>query len=291
MSDPADLAVEARIAALPCWPGAVTIEPLSGGMTNRNYLVRAAGQGFVARIGTDLPLHGVLRFNERAAARAAHAAGVSPEVVHADNGVLVCRYIEGRTLEPADLRDPARLAQIASLLHRVHDGMAAHWRGPALTFWVFQVVRNYARVLEQAASHLLERELPAIRTRAAELEAAVGPVRIGPAHNDLLAANFIDDASRLWLIDWDYAGFNTPLFDLANLSADNGFTPELDALWLSCYLGRDPDAATLRSFQALREASMLRELLWGAVSHLQPQVAFDFEGYTREWLGRWREAR
>lgn len=282
---------EQRIAALPCWDAPVTIEPLEGGMTNRNYRVRCGTRQFVVRLGQDLPDHGVLRFNERAAALAAHAAGVSPEVVHAADGVLVGRWIEGRTLEAADLRAPERLPALVALLQRVHHDMAAHWRGPVLAFWVFQVLRNYLARLAQEPAHLLQRDLPAIRDRVAVLESAVGPVRFGPAHNDLLAANFIDDGQRLWLIDWDYAGFNTPLFDLANLSADNGFDAALDEQLLQQYLGAAPDDVTLRSFDALREASVLRELLWGAVSERAPQLAFDFAGYTRLWLARWHSGR
>ena len=41
-----------------------------------------------------------------------------------------------------------------------------------------------------------------------------------------LAANFIDDGQRLWLVDWEYAGFNSPLFDLGGLASNSEFSPE-----------------------------------------------------------------
>ena len=50
------------------------------------------------------------------------------------------------------------------------------------------------------------------------LEIATGPVELVVGHNDLLAANILDDGDQLWLIDWEYGGFNTPLFDLAGLA-------------------------------------------------------------------------
>ena len=92
------------VRALPLWTGPVEITPLPGGITNRNYLVAERGRRFVVRLGQDIPVHGILRFNEHAASRAAAAAGVSPEVVHAAPGVLVIRYVEGRTLAAADVR-------------------------------------------------------------------------------------------------------------------------------------------------------------------------------------------
>ncbi len=68
----------AKAAGLACWSGPVTPEPLTGGITNVNFVVQDGGQRYFVRIGEDIPIHGVLRFNELAAARAAELAGVSP---------------------------------------------------------------------------------------------------------------------------------------------------------------------------------------------------------------------
>ena len=68
-------------ARLPIWSGPVDPQPLGGGITNVNFLVEDAGRRVVVRIGDDIPVHGVMRFNELAASRAAHAAGVSPAVL------------------------------------------------------------------------------------------------------------------------------------------------------------------------------------------------------------------
>ena len=287
------MTAEDRISVLPCWSGPVDIAPLSGGMTNRNYLVTDAARRFVVRLGEDLPAHGVMRFNELAAARAAHLAGVSPEVVYAGPGVMVSRFIEGRTLEPADLRALPRLPALVGLLQRCHQEIPKFLRGPALMFWVFQVLRDYVALLREIPGHLLEQDLPRLVTMARQLEAAVGPVDIVFCHNDLLAANFVDDGRRLWLIDWDYAGFNTPLFDLANLSSSNQFSREHDHALLERYFRTAPGPTRLREFEALKCASMLREGLWSAVSHSTSTIRLDYAGYTRTWLERldlaWRE--
>ena len=284
---------EDRIRVLPCWSGPVDIAPLSGGMTNRNYMVRDAAQRFAVRLGEDLPAHGVMRFNELAAARAAHLAGVSPEVVYTGPGVMVCRFIDGRTLEPDDLRALQRLPAVVGLVQRCHREIPKFLRGPVLMFWVFQVIRDYVALLREIPGHLLEQDLPKLVTMAQQLEAAVGPVDIVFGHNDLLAANFVDDGKRLWLIDWDYAGFNTPLFDLANLSSSNQFSREHDLALLEQYFATAPDPARLRVFEAMKCASMLREGLWSAVSHHTSAIRMDYAGYTRTWLERldvaWRE--
>lgn len=262
------------------------IAPLEGGMTNRNFVVQDAGTRYVVRLGRDIPAHGVMRFNEQAAARAAFEAGISPEVVFAKPGVMVSRFIEARTLQPQDLRDPARMPALVALLQRCHRELAKYLRGPALMFWVFQVIRGYGAWLAQRPGHLLEAHLPELLARAEQLETAVGPVEIVFGHNDLLAANFLDDGDRLWLIDWDYAGFNSPLFDLANMSANNAFTPEQEAELLTLYFGQPAARERLRAFGAMKCASLLREALWGAVSHESSALRFDYAGYSASWLAQ-----
>ena len=282
-----DSVVEDRIAGLPCWRAPVAIEPLAGGMTNRNFLVHDAAAGkFVVRAGRDLPEHGVMRFNVLAAARAAFAAGISPEVVFASDGFLVSRFIESRTLEPADILDRSRLPALLDLVHRCHEDIPQFFRGPALAFWVFQIVRNYLALLAQEPHSCLFSQLSRLRAIAVELEAAVGPVNLVFGHNDLLAANFLDDGTRLWLIDWDYAGFNSPLFDLANLSSNNHFDSTDDDALLDLYFRGRPDPARRQAFEAMKCASLMRETFWGAVSELRSTIDFDYASYTRDYLQR-----
>ena len=282
-----DQASNEAIAKLPCWSGKIAIAALAGGITNRNYRVTTQDrQRFVVRIGRDIPEHGVMRFNELAAARAAYAAGLSPEVVYAADGYLVCRFIDGRTLTPQDVREPRNLQRIVALLRRCHRDIPRYFQGPALIFWVFQVIRNYLQLLATRNSNPYEIALTTLGAKAQRLEAALGPVTIVFGHNDLLAANLLDDGQRLWLIDWDYAGFNSPLFDLANLATNNEFPPELATQMLNDYFGKPPTAELRRAYTAMQCASLLRETLWGAVSALTSTIEFDYHGYARDYLRR-----
>ena len=247
------------------------------------------GRRYFVRIGGDIPEHNVVRRFELAAARAAHAAGVSPAVRHWEEGALVLDFIEGRTFAAEDVREPANLDRLAALLQRCHREMPRHFRGPALIFWVFQVLRDYAHTLREAGSRY-RGELPRLAAAAERLEAAVGPVEIVFGHNDLLPANFIDDGKRLWLIDWDYAGFNTPLFDLGGLASNNGCRRGRGEALLEAYFGRAPDAALRRRSAAMKCASLLRETMWSMVSELHSTLDFDYAAYTAENLARFEAA-
>ena len=127
--------------------------------------------------------------------------------------------------------------------------------------------------------------LPTLREKGRTLEAAVGSVDLVYGHNDLLAANFIDDGSRLWLIDWDYAGYNSPLFDLANLASNNGLSKDQED-WLQHYFDAPVCDQKRQGFEAMKCASLLRETLWSMVSEIHSQLDFDFVEYTRENLDR-----
>ncbi len=272
-----------RIRALPLWQGPIEIVPLGGGLSNRNYKVTGASGACVVRLGEDLPFHHVFRDREAAAARAAHAAGLSPALRHAEGGVMVFDFLAGRSLGADDVR--ARISELAGLLARVHRDVAGHLRGAASAFWVFHVLRDYAARLAAAGAD------PAVLGRflavAADLEAAQVPLPVVFGHHDLLPANILDVGGRLQLIDWEYGGFGTAMFDLANLAANAGFEAEDDEALLAAYFGGAPDPATRRAFAAMKVASALRETMWSMVGeHEMTTPGVDFSAYTEDTRAR-----
>jgi thiamine kinase-like enzyme len=275
----------ARVTGLACWSGVVAPEPLTGGITNKNYVVRDRGQRFVVRIGDDIPVHQVMRFNELSASLAAAAVGLSPPVIHHEPGVLVLGFVEGRTLTADDVRQRPMLRRILPLLRLCHREMTRHLRGPALIFWVFHILRDYAATIREGKSRWVP-ELERLLAAATKLEAAVGPIEVVYGHNDLLPANFIDDGQRLWLIDWDYAGFNSPLFDLGNLCSNNEVASEDEDWLLEAYFERPLDTELRRRYRAMKCASLLRETLWSMVSEIHSTLDFDYVAYTNDYLAR-----
>ncbi len=273
---------EARIRALPIWQGPVEWAPLKGGLSNESFTVRDARGKYVARFGRDFAFHHVFREREVMAARAAHAAGFAPEVIHAEPGVMVSRFIEGRTFAAEDVR--ANIPRVAAIVRDFHEAMPAHVSGPAFLFWPFHVIRDYARTLEAAGSRMTPR-LPEFLGLAAEMERAQVPMPIVYGHHDFLPANVIDDGTRLWLIDFEYAGFGTAMFDLAGVASNAGFDGAEAEELLEAYLGRPPDDALRQSHAAMQCASLLREAMWSMVSELHLDApGVDYLAYTQENL-------
>jgi thiamine kinase-like enzyme len=285
---PGDTPIEIA-GRLPCWTSLVNPEPLHGGITNASFVVRDSGDTFVVRIGDDLPLHGIVRDHELAACLAAHRCGLSPEIVHHQPGAMVMRFIEGRTLTPEDIRRPDTLPRVLDLIRRCHTEMPQHLRGANLMFSVFQACRNYITTAADDSGRLagLMAELAECN---ASLEKATGPIRPVYCHNDLLAANFLDDGESIWLLDWEYAGWNSALFDLANLASNNGLTRDQETWLLETYFDRPAEPSDLGALNTLRCASLLRETLWSVVQEHHSELDFDYESYTDAHLDRFRTA-
>jgi thiamine kinase-like enzyme len=283
------VAPEDRIQALGIWQGPIEIVPITGGITNRNYLVKDRAVRRVVRLGDDVPVHHISRQNELAASQAAHRAGLSPAVIHREPGILVLDYIESKALTAADMQDREMLARIIPLIRSCHHDIARHFRGQAMIFWVFHVIRDYVATLRESASPY-QPLLPDMLVKADKLELAAGPFDIAFGHNDLLAGNFLDDGKRLWLIDWDYAGFNTPLFDLGGFASNNELSETAERMLLETYFDRPSSADLWRRYSAMKCASLLREALWSMVSEIHSTIDFNYAAYTAENLARFDRA-
>lgn len=278
-------AIEKRILALPCWRGNVHLTALKGGVSNISYKAVDGRGAHVVRLGEDYPFHQVFRDTELAASLAAQEAGLSPEVIYSEPGVIVVRFLEARTFAEPDVR--ANLERCVEVVKRCHSEMGRRMRGRVGFFWVFQVIRFYLLQIKEAG-HAQAGNAKHWSAVVDMLEAAQEPLAIIFGHHDLLPTNFLDDGKRLWLIDWEYAGFGTAMFDLANLSANNQFTSSQNTQLLTAYFGKAPGEGILRSFEAMTCASALREATWAMVSEINLKATgIDYVAYAAEHLRRY----
>ena len=217
-------------------------------------------------------------------ARAAHAAGFAPEVHYSEPGVMVTAFLGAKTYGADDVR--ANIGRIAELIRGFHDEMPKHVSGAGFMFWPFHVIRDYARTLEAGGSRMTH-ALPGYLALADELERAQVALPVVFGHNDLLPANFLDDGERLWLIDFEYAGFSTAMFDLAGAASNAGMSADESDELLGRYFGSTPSAEIRRSHAAMQCASLLREAMWSMVSELHLDApGVDYVAYTAENLAR-----
>jgi thiamine kinase-like enzyme len=279
---------ERRIQALDYWQHAITLEPLPGGITNYNYLVRDGARSCVARLCVERPLLGIDRRNEAVCQRAAHAFGIAPEIVYHQDGVLVSQHVPGRTLTPAEVREPEFIPRLAALLRTLHDSWD-RLTGEVLYFSAFQTVRTYARTAQRLNARMPD-DIDEMLDDASRLSRLLAPYHPVLCHNDLLASNVIADDARVWLVDWEYAGMGHPLFDLAGVSANCAFPEALEVTLLAHYRG-SVDVRDLRELRVLKSVSLLREALWAVIQTVASDVDFDYVKYADDNFRAYREAR
>jgi thiamine kinase-like enzyme len=264
----------------------LTLTALSGGITNRNFRVDAAGiaDRWVIRLaGNDTHLLGISREVEHAATVAAAGVGVGPEVTAfiRPEGYLVTRFIVGSPVTDAAVHRPETLRRVADSLRRIHDGPAI----PGL-FVPLRIADAYrALAIARGVPIPPEYDLAAAIGRRIELAFLSNPIELRPCHNDLLNANFIDDGARIRIIDWEYAGMGDPFFDLGNFSINHELTPDEDGVLLAAYDG-EVRPARLARLILMRVVSDFREAMWGVLQQGISSLDVDFVAYATSSFDR-----
>jgi thiamine kinase-like enzyme len=280
---------EAEIAALrqqiPTLAAAKGRAERMGGLTNRVYrigdlVLRLPGRGTEAYID---------RTAEAISARAAAAAGVSPEVIHADpaTGVMVTRFIAGtETMSPAAFRSrkgsPARAGQAFARLHASGAAFPAR-------FELFAMIDDYLGHLTRK-DVALPQGYHQVLDEAQSIRAALAarPLPLAPCHCDPLCENLLDTGSRMWVVDWEYCGMNDPMWDLGDLSVEGGFDAAQDAEMLQAYFGGPPTPADLGRMVIYKAMCDLLWTLWGLLQLANQNPADDFRAYADTRFARCR---
>ena len=279
--DPAaDLDIDAVFDRVPSLAGPRTVSELPGGLTNRNYKIRTRNGCVVARVaGSGSELLAIDRENEyRNSVRAAKAGVGAPVIEYAPAaGVLVLGFVEGATLGNADVADPARIPRIAAACRALHA--AERFSGD---FDMFDIQRRYRAVAaERGITIPAGYDDLAGAFGDAERALAVRRAETVPCNNDLLAANFIDDGTKIWLIDYEYSGNNDPCFELGNIGAECRLSEDALAALVAEYYGR-PLRNKLARAMLLGLAGKYGWTLWGAIQAAVSPLDFDFWSWAME---------
>ena len=278
---------ENLIRSLPFWKNEIKIKAIKGGLTNQNFLVQENSKKFFVRLGDDMPEHNVSRSKELIASNAAAEIGLSPAVIYNTKGVLVLEYIEGAMLSTDSIVD--KLESIISLIKKIHSEMSKKLYGHSVNFGAFDAIKRYAKLLKNHKSSYTQL-LPSLLFQVDKLEINTSPYDIVFCHNDLIFTNFLDDGDRLWIIDWEYSGFNNPLFDLGDFASHCNFSENKEIFLLENYFEKKINEKLLLEFNSFKCAAILREAMWSMVAELTSKIDFNFLIYTQEKLAKFNDA-
>ena len=257
----------------------IAVEKL-GGLTNRNYKLATRLGTFVLRIPGAGTSEYINRENESLAARITSEIGVNAPLIYFDerDGVQLTRFIEGAaTMNVEHFKDLGAVRRAAQSLKRVHD-CGEKFRN---RFELFQMIDEYLEVLAKKDAplpdgyHDVKREAEAVR-RALNAR----PLPIVPCHCDPLAENFLDTGTQVYVIDWEYAGNNDPMWDLGDVSVEAAFGREQDEALLAAYFGGAASANDRGRMVLYKAMCDLLWTLWGIIQHVNDNPADDFWAYA-----------
>ena len=193
--------IEEAVTKIEDWKGKdISIEPLSGGLTNSNYKVTVDGTPFFVRVpGESTELLAVNRDNEYFNSKAAAEAGVGPKVLYhlPEYNVMVLEFIDGKTMSKEALSAPGMPTRMAQAIKKLHEGPRF-----LTDFNMFRLTEYYLKLCGERAIPVPDGYLERLPTiEQIEKAMSVYPLPDVPCNNDLLAENYIDDGTSLRLID------------------------------------------------------------------------------------------
>lgn len=260
------------------------VEELSGGITNKNYKITADGDCFVLRLGGNETRYlGIDRKIEYECSALAWQVGIAPEPIAflEPEGYILARFISGKGMPAEQIGTEENIARVVESMKAYH-----HLEFFPGSFSPFRVAEEYTATARGFHVELPEK-IDWYLEKSHEIELAMyrQPLQACPCHNDLLNANFIDDGTRIRILDWEYAGMGDVFFDLGNFAAQHEFNDEQDEILLKAYFGLPTDSQ--RAHQKLMKImSDLREAMWAQVQRGVSKLDFDYEGYGQRYFER-----
>jgi thiamine kinase-like enzyme len=257
--------------------------PLTGGITNRNFLVRFGDRDCVLRLtGRDTGLLGIDREAERLASERAAQLGIAPALIAAGDGFLVTEFLDGGPIAGERLRREPESAALA--LRAFHDsGLSLPTR-----FWVPELLDEYARIVAERGGTLPD-DYGDARVLAQRVALALPLDDPVPCHDDLLPGNVLAtnaDPGHAILVDWEYAGMGHRMFDLGNLAINNEFDSDAEERLLEAYFGEPVTSGRRAALALMRIMSDAREAAWGVVQGAISELDFDFREYADKHFAR-----
>jgi thiamine kinase-like enzyme len=275
-------------AALERLPAALAIDAASAvvtaldGLTNRNYRIDArrtdgGDRRYVLRLAGPGTGRYIDRAQEARHARAAHAAGLAPALLFADPdvGTMLTQYLSLPAVSGEAIRnDPAQQRRCALTLRRLH-AMSPPFEGH---FDPFERIDRHLAVLATLDA-TPPAQLLAVQRDVEPLRALVGTAEARSCHVDTYCENFLDDGQQTMLLDWEYAGAGDPIWDLANLSRENGVGAEADSQLLRAYAEGAPAPSLRARFEAYKP---LCDLFWASWCLIQVAVGNDTSNWAAD---------
>ena len=256
-----------------------------GGLTNHTYKVTMNdGAEYVVRIPGEGTEEMIVRKDEMVSTKLACDLGVDAEVLYfGEDGSKVTKYIKNAiTMSSETLHEQKHIEQMAEIFKKMHT-CGVDTKVP---FEVFEMAASYEKIIFDKNVAMFD-DYDEIKAQVmkvkSEIDSAIDVKKV-PCHNDALCENWVEGDGRMYLIDWEYAGMNDGMWDLADVSIEAGFDADHDRKFLIAYLGKAPETINEKHFLANKIYVDFLWTLWAKARvpyDGQPMEDWAVERYTR----------
>jgi thiamine kinase-like enzyme len=277
--------IDEIVSKIEHWKGKnISIQALSGGLTNANYKVTVNEIPFFVRVpGESTALLAIDRRNEYFNAQAAAETGVGPKVLYylPEFKAMVLEFVQGTTMSNDDLNKPGMPTRIAVAIHRLHAGPRF-----LSDFNMFRLTEYYLNICRKRGIRIPD-GYPERLATIGRIEQAllIRPPQTVPCNNDLLAENYIDDGKAMRIIDYEYSGNNDPCFELGNTCQELGYDEARIIEVCKVYFGGSSPSMISR-MKLNMIMSDVGWSLWAAIQADISKINYNFWGWAVERWGR-----
>ena len=269
-----------RIAELLPSKVSLSTKKLEDGFSNTSYLIGWQGEPrLVLRLpGIEESKFAVNRRAEMATVTQAAQLGISPPLLwQDDHGVLVSQYVAQPALSWQVEHDTTSVQRLANLLVTTHTMESGEH-----SYCVYKVIEHYLKQIAEAVcdEDVLTKEWQLLRSWFQALVPSLSPLANTLCHNDMNPKNVLMDDQTAWLIDWEYAGYGDPLFDLAVVVQSHNLSASM-AKQLCQFYDAEMDFSDIEAcLDNYRQAYVIRELAWLLLYYLhQDKLPSFLESY------------
>ncbi len=257
-----------------------------GGLTNHTYCVALTSGRYVFRLPGEGTEKMIDRQDEKVSTELACRLKIDAPLIMFDEktGIKIAEYIEdSETMSPETLRSPENIKKAAELLKKLHSC----GEDTEVSFDVFGMAEEYEMLIRSYQVALFE-DYKDIKEKVSVIrEKMQGHCPMVPCHNDPLCENWIRTKDRMYLIDWEYAGMNEGMWDVADVAIEAHMDEKAADFLLDTYLGHKADRDEKMNFIANEIYLDFLWSLWG-----KTRVPFDkemMEEYAKERYVRLKE--
>lgn len=244
-----------------CIDGELLYYKRLGGMTNRTYHVQIRDKNYLFRlpgIGTESLIN---RAHEKKSTELASQLGIDTALIYFDavSGQKVSVYVDHpETLNANRMRETKIITKVADVLRTLHQSSV----NTGVPFELPEMIQKYESIILSNGVAFLE-AYDEVRRLVFDCLSAQEDIEKVSSHNDPLCENWVLSDEKLYLVDWEYAGMNDPMWDLADVSIEANYSMRHDAELLSKYFNHQPSEEETERFVVNKIYIDFLWSLWG----------------------------